>query len=120
MLNMPANAYHIYNRGLEARVIFNDHEDYEVFVGYLKGYITPAADPSTIKTTFTVNGKSFKGTPHQPKNYYGKIEILAYSLFDNHFHIVLAQTIEGSLEGFVRSLTTRYSIYFNKKYKRTG
>jgi len=37
-----------------------------------------------------------------------------------HFHLALQQTTPGSVEKFIRSLCTRYSIYFNKKYQRTG
>jgi len=112
--------YHIYNCGVEKRIIFNDAQDYETFEGFLKDYLTPPADPESTKKVFTVHGRSFKGTPHQPKNYFGKIELIAYGLMPNHFHLLIHQKIHGSLEGFIRSLCTRYSMYFNKKHHRTG
>jgi len=34
--------------------------------------------------------------------------------------LLLRQKARGSLESFIRSLCTRYSIYFNKKYQHTG
>jgi len=111
---------HIYNKGVEKRTIFNDEEDYEVFKSYLRGYLTPPQDPKSIKKSFTVNGHIFRGTPHQPKNYFGKVELMAYVLMPGHFHLLLYQVTKGSLESFIRSLCTRYSMYFNKKYKRTG
>jgi len=111
---------HVYNKGIDKRILFNDQEDYEVFLGYLKNYLTAPANPESIKKTFTVNGRVFRGTPHQPKNYLGKVELMAYSLRPDHFHLLLHQKVGGSLESFIRSLSTRYSMYFNKKYERTG
>lgn len=112
--------YHVYNRGVEGRVIFADAEDYQTFESFLAGYLSPAVDPKSIKKTFVVNGKTFKGTPHQPKNYYGKLELIAYSLMPDHFHLILEAMEKEQLEGLTRSLGTRYSMYFNKKYHRKG
>lgn len=111
---------HIYNKGVEAKIIFNDEQDYEVFLGYLKDYLTPPADPESIKQAFTVNGRLFRGVPHQPKNYFNQVELIAYCLMPNHFHLLLHQKTTGSIENFIKSLCIRYSIYFNKKYQRTG
>lgn len=38
----------------------------------------------------------------------------------NHFHLLLHQTQKHDIEKFIRSLLTRYSMYFNKKYNRVG
>ncbi len=111
---------HIYNKGVATRIIFNDEEDYKVFLGYLQDYLTAPQDPESIKKSFTVHGRIFRGTPHQPKNYFNKVELIAYSLMPDHFHLLLHQKTRGSLESFIRSLCTRYSMYFNKKYQRTG
>lgn len=111
---------HIYNKGIEKRIIFNDDEDYEVFQDFLKDYLTAPKDPDSIKKSFQVHGRMYRGTPHQPKNYFHKVELIAYSLMPDHFHLILNQKTRGSLESFIRSLCTRYSIYFNKKYTHTG
>src|SRR3989344_9398462 len=111
---------HIYNKGVEKRIIFNDEKDYEVFQGFLKDYLTAPQDPKSIKKSFTVHGRVFQGTPHQPKNYFNKVELIAYSLMPSHFHLLLHQKVRGALESFIRSLCTRYSMYFNKKYQHTG
>jgi len=111
---------HIYNRGVNKSIIFNDEEDYKVFLSYLKGYLTPPAKPGDVTKVFTVKGRSFKGIPHQPKNYFNKIDLIAYSLMPNHFHLLLQQTNDGSIEKFMRSLCTRYVMYFNKKHQRSG
>ncbi|MBI2404999.1 SH3 domain-containing protein [Candidatus Gottesmanbacteria bacterium] len=111
---------HVYNKGVEKKIIFGDAQDYEVFLGFLKDYLSPPADPKSIKKTFTVNGNVFRGIPHQPKNYFNKVELIAYSLLPDRFHLLLHQKTRGSIETFIRSLCTRYAMYFNKKYQRTG
>lgn len=112
--------YHIYNRGVEKRIIYNDEQDYKVFLNYLKEYLSPKKDFSAIKEKFILRGSSFVGIPHQTKNYFGKIELVAYCLMPNHFHFLLHQIEKGSIEKFMRSLLIRYSMYFNKKYDRVG
>lgn len=111
---------HVYNRGIENRNIFADDADYLVFLDYLKDYLSAPKDPESTKKDFTINGRVFKGVPHQPKNYFNKVELIAYSLKPDHFHLLLHQKTGKSLQGLIRSLATRYSIYFNKKYNHSG
>jgi len=48
------------------------------------------------------------------------INIGAYCLMPNHFHILVREKIEGGISKYMLKLLTSYSMYFNKKYKRTG
>ena len=57
----------------------------------------------------------------------GKIErsetladIGVYCLMPNHFHLLLHEKREGGITKFMSKLLTAYSMYFNKKYERTG
>jgi len=38
----------------------------------------------------------------------------------NHFHILLKGKTDGGISNYMLKLLTAYSMYFNKKYKRTG
>lgn len=111
---------HVYNRGIENRSIFADDADYLVFLDYLKDYLSEPKSPESSKKDFTIKGRIYRGVPHQPKNYFQKVELLAYSLKPDHFHLLLEPKTQKSQQAFIRSLCTRYSIYFNKKYNRTG
>jgi len=112
--------YHVYNRGVEKRIIFQDQQDYKVFLKYLKEYLSPPPDPRELKVQFTLQGVAFKGMPRIPKNYSSEVELIAYCLMSNHFHLLLKQIKKSSMEQFIQSLATRYSMYFNKKYNRVG
>lgn len=112
--------YHVYNRGVEKRTIFQNEQDYKVFLKYLKEYLTPPPEKKILKRDFTVKDTVFKGIPRQPKNYYKEIELSAYCLMPNHIHLLIKQKSKGSMKEFLHSLLLRYSMYFNKKYDRVG
>lgn len=112
--------YHIYNRGVEKRIIFADTQDYKVFLKYLKEYLSPPSNIENLKTAIIVQGTSLKKIVRQHKNYNDKIILVAYCLIPNHFHLLINQKETRIMENFMKSLVTRYSMYFNKKYNRVG
>lgn len=111
--------YHIYyNRGVEKRKIFLDKEDYAVFLSYLKVYLEPPKEPE--KHEVRINTSFFRGIKRPLNNYSIEIELHTYCLMPNHFHLLIYQKTEKAIEYFMRSLGTKYSQYFNKKYDRVG
>ena len=112
--------YHIYNRGVEKRIIFQDEQDYKTFLKYLKEALSAPKDKKDLLVDITLKGDTFKGMARQPKNFFGKIDLIAYCLMPNHFHFLLKQTSKIDLKAFIQSVAIRYSMFFNKKYKRVG
>lgn len=116
--------YHIYNRGVEKRVIFADDQDYAVFLSYIKDYLTPKNEKDLLlrfsdpNISWREKDKSTKLL--HLKNYYNEVTLLAYCLMPNHFHFFLKQKSRNSINQFLHSLCTRYTMYFNRKYKRIG
>ena len=53
-------------------------------------------------------------------NFAGEISLLAYCLMPNHFHFFVKQKSAGSIDKFMNSLGTRYTMYFNRKHNRVG
>lgn len=102
----PESYYHIYARGANRQKIFPEAADYKYFLSLLERYLSPK--PAISKT-----GVAY---PH----FREKVEVLAYCLIGNHFHLYIFQQDTPFLEKFMRSLMTSYSRYFNLKYKRTG
>jgi len=102
--------YHIYNRGNSKQTIFHDKADYDRF----------------IKILFLSNGEeSFKVHLIEKEIYdfdrgAPLVNIGAYCLMPNHFHLLLTQTDNGSISKFMQKLTTSYSMYYNKRRERTG
>jgi putative transposase len=64
-----------------------------------------------------------KPDPQQIDHYtklYDSIELLAYCLMPNHFHLLLYQIEESGMTKLMHGIMTSYSRYFNNKYGRTG
>lgn len=116
--------YHIYNRGVEKRTIFLDSQDYNVFQQYLRDYLQPK-DINALQNQLTDPQTGYKEKDKIKKllrlnNFFGKIEVVAYCLMSNHFHFLIKQAAPVSIDEFMNSLATRYTMYFNRKYKRVG
>lgn len=99
--------YHLYNRGTEKRIIFLDKKDYEHFL--LLMYICNTKKSIEIRKI----GENFdRGETI--------VDIGVYCLMPNHFHILVHEKIEGGISKYMLKIMTSYSMYFNKKYERTG
>jgi putative transposase len=116
--------YHIYNRGVEKRIIFLDQQDYSVFLSYLKEYLLPKDEKELYQRLSDPNlyykekDKILKRL--RLNNFDQEISLLAYCLMPNHFHFFVKQENIGAIDKFMNSLGTRYTMYFNRKYERVG
>lgn len=98
--------YHVYARGTNKQKIFVSDTDYYYFIMLLGRYLS-------IKSAVSKQGFIYP-------NYNQRVELLAYCLMDNHFHLLIYQKDAGVLPKLMSSIMTSYSRYFNLKYKRTG
>lgn len=98
--------YHVYNRGVEKRAIFQDDEDFRVYLNLFKRYLNkkPVKDPS---------GREYEWL-HE------RIELLAYCLMSSHYHLLVYTHDDMAMVRLLRGVNTSYTIYFNKKYRRIG
>jgi putative transposase len=117
---VPGEIYHIYNRGVDKRNIFLDESDKYRFVHDLFEFNDK--NPAKNLTIYLKNNANkevglpkLKGGSREMM-----VEILAYCLMDNHFHLMVRQKTENGITEFMRKLGTGYTNYFNKKYDRSG
>ena len=104
--------YHVYNRGVEKRILFKDKQDYSRFV---KGLVifndTKAIDDFNDRFIKVLSGS------HQREQI---VDIFAFCLMPNHFHILLRQRADKGITEFMRKLGIGYVNYFNLKNERVG
>ncbi len=98
--------YHAYNRGVNKEPIFRDDEDYRVFLNLLKRLLSHEPEKDIYGRVLS--------------NYHDIINLNAYCLMPNHFHLLLHQKTSTGITRLFRSLSTSYSLYFNKKHGRVG
>lgn len=108
--------YHLYNRGNDKRVIFHQVNDYNRFLVLL--YVCNGTNPVDISKHFS-EGRTFAEILDIER---GEqiVDIGAYCLMPNHFHLLVREKKENGTSLFMRKLLTGYSMYYNKKYKRSG
>jgi len=111
--------YHLYNRGIDKRIIFKSKHDYERFIMLL--YIANSNSEKSFRLDNLIN--------HSHKNFNeimildkGKplVSIGAWCLMTNHFHILVRQEVNGGITKFMKRLGTGYAMFFNIKYQRHG
>ena len=107
--------YHIYNRGVEKREIFSDKNDFLHFLDGLKEFNRPETIGSLYENSFRKNKGDLLGSSASKL-----VDIVAYCLNPNHFHLILKQNSDKGIEKFMHKLGTSYTKYFNNKNKRTG
>lgn len=111
--------YHVYNRGVDKRNIFQDRNDLNRFFQSMKEFNSMEPIGSIYKQSFT----QLRGTTPQlgtPKLVYKPlVRFVCYCLNPNHYHFVLIQSVEGGISEFMRRMGG-YTSYFNEKYKRSG
>lgn len=107
--------YHLYNRGVDKRVIFTNNYDYNRFILLLHVLNTN----KNLKIRDLLKDNSFEELLNV-KNDDPIVAIGAYCLMPNHFHLLITPIEEGGIPKFMLKLQTAYSMYFNNKNKRSG
>ena len=105
--------YHVYNRGTDKRVLFKDKTDHQRFLKLL--YISNSVENINVRNILRKNSEPYtfeRGAP--------LVSIGTYCLMPNHFHILLTPCVDSGVSKFMQKLSTGYSMYFNKRYNRTG
>ena len=108
--------YHIYNRGVEKRDIFLDDRDRLRFIYGLALFNTP--QPS-LNAGRTFNAPLIE-VQLQSRGQEKLVEIMAFCLMSNHYHLMLRGLVPDGIKEFMRKIGTGYTNYFNLKYQRVG
>ena len=108
--------YHIFNRGVEKRNIFMTDGDRFRFIYNLYEFndTAPAQNIFYKRSAFNAYEVGLR------KSKKSLVEILAFVLMPNHYHLMLRQLVEGGVTEFMRKLGTGYTNFFNLKYDRVG
>lgn len=117
-------------RGVEKRDIFLKPQDYSRFTVALEFFNRPSLINLWQLVARTTRKTAVAGTvpaTHMRERLENErkkpcerlVDILAYTLMPNHFHLILKEITEGGISLFMRKLGG-YAGYFNKQYKRVG
>ncbi len=111
---IEGETYHVFNRGVDKRDIFLDKSDYLRFYQSLNLFNSEEAivNFDFVRTKVNNSTDSFQGNR--------LVDIQAYALLPNHFHLIIKSVTESGISEFMRRVGGGYANYFNQKYERSG
>lgn len=102
--------WHLIGRGVDKRDVVLDDHDRLRFIHDL--YIFNDLNPTP---NFIVRGRRDNARKRERL-----VDIHAFCLMNNHYHLLVSERIEGGISLFMRKLNMGYAKYFNEKYDRSG
>ena len=107
--------YHVYNRGVDKRMLFEDESDVRRFIDTIN-YFNKEECYGGVYLEKQME-KSVKKFGHPMSKL---VTIVTYCVLGNHFHFVLRQEVDAGISKFMQKFGNGYTKYFNTKHKRTG
>lgn len=108
--------WHAMNRGTDKRTIFYDSQDYSRFVHNLY----EMNDVERVLNSGRKRMSDLVGHSLQTRGPNQLVDIHAWCLMRNHFHILLSERAPNGISNFLMKVNVGYAKYFNEKYKRSG
>ncbi len=117
--------YHIFNRGVDRRKIFLTNQDRHRFVLALEFFNSDA--PAKLWSLLSSKAGSDPALllgerlalERAKKSKNRLVDLCAFALMPNHYHLILHEIKEGGISEFMKKLGG-YSSYFNKQHDRSG
>lgn len=112
--------YHVMNRGVAKAPIFVTGRDYKRLLETIDYYRFEEVPIrlSHFKTLSIDQHEAIKADLIKKDKKI--VEVIAYCLMPNHFHLLLKQIKDGGISDFMRKSCVSYGKYFNTKSERVG
>ncbi len=112
--------YHVFNRGVARQPTFSVKKDYEQAMLCLQYYLfaKPPMKLSRFKELSVKKSHTFLEDMRESSE--RLVDVIAFTLMPNHFHILLRQRLEHGIPKYMSQFQNSYTRYFNTKYERIG
>jgi len=107
--------YHVYNRGVDRRVLFRDKKDYGRFLMQLYAF-----NDFEIASNYAYYAALGFEALREREREEPLVGVVAFCLMPNHYHLVLRQLRDDGISLYMQKAGAGYAKYFNLKYERTG
>lgn len=111
--------YHVYNRGIDGRDTFLDKKCYWRIL-QLINYYRFSSQAVRFSRYLDLPETQRKKTIDKLYKQHELINIFAYCIMPNHFHLLLEQMVDNGISKFLSNLLNSYTRYFNTRNKRIG
>jgi putative transposase len=106
--------YHVYNRGVDKRLIVSDKYDVLRFLQSVSEFNSAEPIGSIYEQRNSRKRRSKRAGEEK------LVKIISYCLNPNHYHFILSPLVDGGIEKYMQRLGNGYTKFFNNKYKRSG
>ena len=122
---MNGEIFHVLNRGVDKRTIFVGKKDYLRFIHNLHNLNDENQVANSLfrfknKYEAPRHAKTIDIASRYNKTMRPLVEIYAFCLMNNHYHLMLTPLVENGLSRFMKKINIAYAKYFNVKYQRKG
>src|SRR3990167_3832403 len=90
--------YHVFNRGVDKRPIFEQTQDFDRFLQSMREFNTTQPIGSIYENSFLDQNIKTKGKKAK------LVDIICYCLNLNHYHFILEQLVDNGISRYMKSL----------------
>jgi putative transposase len=118
----PKEYYHVYNRGVNKMKTFMNPHDYWrfIFLLFLCNDVEPVKLENITRNELGLTLLKMQEKIFKQERGESIVDIGAFCLMPNHFHILLRERVDGGVPKFMQKISTAYTMYVNKRHGRTG
>ncbi len=110
------HAYHAYNRGVAKQPLYDDGVDYRLMLEALSFYLDGSPATSLTAARKLDGFQKFLIAPATRP----LVEVFAFCLMPNHFHLVLRQLQDGGISTYLRRALNSFTRAYNTRHHRVG
>ena len=109
--------YHIYNLGIDKRDIFKSEHDFKRFVMLM--HIANSSNSVRLDNLINMQNMQYEDVLRfETKD--PLVSLGPWCLMNNHFHMIVRQSVDSGITEYMRKVCTGFSMHFNTKYQRSG
>lgn len=112
--------YHVFNKTLDGKKIFEDDRNKLYFIELVKYYRTAKVRISYSRLKDLSDKIRKVAITETFFAKYFRVDIFGYCLMPTHFHFLLMQKLQKGTERFIADISNSLTRYFNLKNKRKG
>lgn len=112
--------YHVLNRGIALQPIFLNKRGYDRALQTIFYYQNRQPPLKYSRFLTLSNKRRLKILEKLKAQRKFLVEIIAFCLMSNHFHLLLKQLVDKGISKFMSNFTNSYTRYFNTKKERKG
>lgn len=112
--------YHVFNLGIERRPVFTSKREYDralLALDFYRFRDLPIGLAEFLRLEQSERTSFFSRLLEKNEK---RVDIFAYSLMPNHFHILVKQLTDEGITKFLSDFSNSHTRYFNIKHQRSG